>query len=135
MRPAHASRAQAVFETALVLPVFLVAFFALLWAMRDSSLAERVQLGVRYTGLVQSLADPYASFSLYTMYATIDNNAPREAQACFPGTQTVVTQGHTSFWQPSRGAWAQRPPVAACGSFPLRKCTRNRSCCTTTTQH
>jgi len=97
----HASRGQAIFETTLVIPLFVLAFFALLWAMRDSSLSERVQLGVRYTGMIQSLADPYASFSLYTTYATIDNNSPAAAQPCYAGSQTTVTQGHASFWQPS----------------------------------
>jgi len=100
----HASRGQAIFETTLVIPLFVLAFFALLWAMRDSSLSERVQLGVRYTGMIQSLADPYASFSLYTAYATIDNNSPAAAQPCYAGSKSTITQGHASFWQPSNMA-------------------------------
>lgn len=112
LRRTHRARGQAVFETTIVIPLFLLAFFALLWAMKESSLSERVHLGVRYAGMIQSLADPYASFSLYTEYATIDNASPAAAQPCFNGSSLAVTVGHTSFWQPTTIA----PTTAACTS-------------------
>jgi len=104
------ARGQAVFETAIVIPLFLLAFFALIWAMKESSLAERVHLGVRYTGMIASLADPYASFSLYTVYATIDNKSPAAAQPCFDGSSAAASVGHSTFWQPL----AIGPTTASC---------------------
>jgi len=102
-----ASRGQAVTETAIMTPLFLLGLFGVFWSIRESSLTERVQLGVRYAGVSQSLANPYAAYSLYSVYAAIDNNSPPGAISCINGNAIEVTgdpdngsQQLASFWQP-----------------------------------
>src|SRR5271156_821347 len=65
-------RGQALTETTIALPLFLMGLFGIMWAVREGAMSERVQMGVRYGGVVTQLANPYADYSLYAMYATID---------------------------------------------------------------
>jgi hypothetical protein len=99
----HQSRGQAVTETALMAPLFLLGLFGVFWSIRDASLAERVQLGVRYAGVSQQLSNPYAAFSLYSVYAAIDNSSPSGSVTCINGNATSVTG------DPANGI-AQLPP-------------------------
>jgi hypothetical protein len=101
MRCSLRSRGQAVFETALVMPLFLLGFFGLIWAMKDASLSARAQFAVRYGGTVDSLQQPYLSYSLYAMYATIDNVVPAANSACYPGDAAQLSAGYHSFWLPA----------------------------------
>jgi hypothetical protein len=96
----HASRGQAVFETAIAIPLFLIGLFGVIWTFRTGILSEQVQQSVRYGGLVSALANPYESYSLYTLYATIDQNPPTHTRDCVGGSTNVVAQGHSVFWQP-----------------------------------
>jgi hypothetical protein len=89
-----------VFETAAAMPVFLIALFGVIWAMKEASLSERVHLAVRYGGMVSSLQQPYSSYSLYAMYAAIDNVVPSGVTTCYPGDTTQLTAGYASFWHP-----------------------------------
>jgi hypothetical protein len=106
------SRGQAVFETAAVMPVFLIALLGVLWTMKESSLSERVHMGVRYSGMVSSLQQPYESYSLYAMYAAIDDVVPADVSACYAGAPSQLTSGFASFWQPTSTA----PIVSPCVS-------------------
>ncbi len=99
-RKSH-SRGQAVYETAAVMPVFLIALFGVIWAMKDASLSERVHLAVRYGGMVSSQQQPYESYSLYAMYATIDNVVPTGATTCYAGNPAELSSGFASFWLPA----------------------------------
>jgi len=89
-------------------PLFLLGLYGVFWSVREASLTERVQLGVRYAGVSQSLGNPYAAFSLYSVYAAIDDASPSTATACVPGNSAVVTgtlysptqQGIDAFWSP-----------------------------------
>jgi hypothetical protein len=95
----HASRGQAVIETAIALPLFLIGLFGVMWAFRTGMLSEQVQQSVRYGGLVSALADPYESYSLYTVYANIDDSPPPNSRDCAGGSKSVIAQGHDTFWQ------------------------------------
>jgi hypothetical protein len=95
----HASRGQAVIETAIALPLFLIGLFGVMWAFRTGMLSEQVQQSVRYGGLVSALADPYESYSLYTVYANIDNSPPPNSRDCAGGSTNVISQGHDTFWK------------------------------------
>ena len=68
------ARGQAVLETALFMPLFLLGLFGVMLAGKEGALSERVQLGIRYGGVISSLQQPYLSYSIYSMYSTIDGS-------------------------------------------------------------
>jgi hypothetical protein len=98
------SRGQALLETAIAMPLFLLGLFGVIWAMKDASLSARAQLAVRYGGMVDSLEQPYEAYSLYAMYATIDNVVPAANTACYSGDSAQLSLGYSSFWRPAGSA-------------------------------
>ncbi len=104
MRGRVRRRGQAIFETAIMMPLFLIGFFGLVWAMKDASLAARVELAVRYGGMVNSLQQPYLAYSLYDVYATLDNVVPAANAQCYSGDPSQLTTGYNPFWLPSSSA-------------------------------
>ncbi len=109
----HAQRGQALVETVIALPLFLLAMFAMIWAVQSSVLAERVQLGVRYAGVIGSKSQPYLDYSLYTVYGNLNGLSQVATQPCFAPTSDVLL-GHgpyldpagkatAPFWQPAAG--------------------------------
>ncbi|MGH7728435.1 MAG: TadE/TadG family type IV pilus assembly protein [Vulcanimicrobiaceae bacterium] len=96
----RASRGQALFETAIALPLFLLTLFGMLWAIRASALAERAQLGVRYAGVYSALTNPYESYSLNTLYSEIDGVQPPSETIC-DANQDITNQARQNFWQPA----------------------------------
>jgi hypothetical protein len=126
----HAARGQAVTETAIMAPLFLLGLFGVFWSIRDATLAERVQLGVRYAGVSQLQANPYAAFSLYSTYAAIDNDSPPGGIACINGNAAVVTgdpyNGSAqlgAFWRPLATPVPLITPCPASGSGSLEIAT------------
>jgi hypothetical protein len=109
------SRGQAIYETAIAMPLFLLGLWGVIWAMREASLSARVQLAVRHGGMVASLSQPYESFSLYSMYATIDNAAPPATSACYAGDPNQLKVGYAPFYQPAASP-APAPVVSPCAS-------------------
>ena len=106
------SRGQAVVETAIAMPLIVLALFAVIWAMKDASLSARAQQAVRYGGMIDSLQQPYVAYSLYTIYATIDNVVPAANAACYNGDSTQLSAGYAPFWLPTSSA----PLVTPCAS-------------------
>ncbi|HEV3157777.1 MAG TPA: hypothetical protein VGZ00_10565 [Candidatus Baltobacteraceae bacterium] len=68
----RASRGQALLETAVALPILLLAFFGVIWAMKEGTLLERSQLDVRYGGVLAAQSQAYQDYSLSTLYTTVD---------------------------------------------------------------
>jgi len=104
------SRGQALIETAVALPVFLLVMFGVMWALQTGVLGERVEMVARYGGMVSAEINPYQQYSLYAAYSAaagaplpaicatpppdlIGNGAPLAA----PVAQTL------GFWQPASG--------------------------------
>ncbi len=83
------SRGQALAETALALPVFLVAMFAVLWALKAGVLGERVELAARYGGMVSAEQNPYDQYSFYAAYEAAAG-APVVAPCSTPPPALVV---------------------------------------------
>jgi hypothetical protein len=108
-------RGQAVYETTIAMPLFLLGLWGVIWAMKEASLSARVQLAVRHGGMVSSLSQPYESFSLYSMYATIDNAAPSAVATCYAGDASQLTSGYAPFYQPAASP-APAPLVSPCAS-------------------
>jgi hypothetical protein len=115
MKFATHSRGQALFETAISMPLFLIGLFGVMWAMKEASMSARVQLAVRYGGMVAQLSQPYDSFSLYSLYATIDNHQPASATACFNGDASQLTTNYAPYWLPAPSP-APAPIVSPCAS-------------------
>lgn len=105
-RASHA-RGQALLETALFMPLFLLGLFGVMLAAKEGALTEKVQLGIRYGGVISSLEQPYLSYSAYSMYATIDGSPstnPNKCSGVAPSADTALTVGRASFWQPISGS-------------------------------
>jgi hypothetical protein len=107
---AHDDRGQALYETALFLPVMILALFGIIWATKEATLSERIQLGVRYGGTISQLQNPYNQYSMYALYATIDGKPPTDLTTCASAPPAIVSQGDEAFWQ------ARATPVSNC--FP-----------------
>jgi len=95
-----------------MMPLFLLGFFGLIWAMKDSSLSARAALAVRYGGMVDSMQQPYVAYSLYNVYATIDNVVPAANATCYSGDASQLTTGYRSFWLPKTTAALVTPCVS-----------------------
>ncbi len=105
------SRGQALIETAIALPVFLIAMFGAIWALQSGVLGERVQSTVRYGGLVSARQDPYAQYSLLGAYnAAAGIQAPAPCATAPPdmlsdaGPIATPAKASAPFWQPSSGS-------------------------------
>jgi len=95
------------------MPLFLVGLFGVIWAMKDASLSARSQLAVRYGGMVDSLDQPYPAYSLYAMYATIDDVVPPTNTACYSGDTTQLSAGYSPFWLPASSSALVSPCASA----------------------
>jgi hypothetical protein len=67
----HGERGQAIVETVMFLPMFLLALFGILWAVQAAVQSERSQSAVRYAGLIAQADSPYNEYSLYSMYSQL----------------------------------------------------------------
>ncbi len=112
MSQVRRSRGQALLETVIATPLILLGLFGVIWAMRDASLSARVQQAVRYGGMIDSLAQPYEAYSLYALYATIDNVVPPANATCYSGDSAQLSAGYAPFWLPAGSA----PLVTPCAS-------------------
>jgi hypothetical protein len=107
------SRGQALIETAIVLPVFLLVMFGVVWALQAGVLGERVELVARYGGMVSARINPYQQYSVYAAY-TAAAGAPLPTSCVKPPSALIGNGGPLAapatatlpFWQPSAGSTA-----------------------------
>jgi hypothetical protein len=108
----HAQRGQAIFETVLFLPMFLLALFGMIWAVQAAVQYERVESAVRYTGLVSQEANPYAQYSFYALYEQLGSTTLPTFTCLTPlttplsdsaptYTSTQATTASAPFWSPT----------------------------------
>jgi len=112
-RRLHRQRGQALTETAIFLPVFLLLLFGMMWIVQFSVLNERAQIAVRYSGLVSNESSPYDGFSLYAIYNNVGGHSQAATTTCAtPPPDAFINDpsngafpGPTSqpFWQPDAG--------------------------------
>ena len=111
------SRGQALIESAIALPVFLLAIFGVVWALQSGVLGERVQLAARYGGMVSAQSNPFDSYSVYAAYSAAGGvpiaapcNAP-PASAILTDTAPITDPAPASqpFWQPTAGSVSTTP--------------------------
>jgi hypothetical protein len=102
------ARGQALLETAIALPVFLIAMFGVIWALQAGVLGERVQMAARYGGMVSAQGNPFQQYSLYGVYGAAVGT-PVVAPCGLPSAQMLSGGGplvapaapSPQFWQPS----------------------------------
>jgi hypothetical protein len=125
----HYERGQAVVETAIFLPTFLLLLFAIIWAAQAAVQYERTQSSLRYSSLVSQHTSPYLDFSLASMYSQLGSTAVPDASCSATGTTPltaplsdaaptyVSTAGNTTvsppFFSPSTSGVATPTCVAA----------------------
>ena len=107
-------RGQAIFETALFVPLFLLSLYGIFVIVTEGSMAERVQLGVRNGGSIFAPGNPYLAYSSYNMYSSIDGVDPADpngnCNGALPDT-TLLYASRTTFWKPAPSASA---PAQSC---------------------
>ena len=97
-----------------MMPLFLTGLFGMFWAVREATLSERVQEGVRYGGLVSAQSNPYTSYSLYAMYSLLDGGTlPLGATNCVVDLGPAMTAGRSSFWLPATPATFNCKPTTS----------------------
>jgi hypothetical protein len=110
----HRQRGQAVFETALFIPLILLSLYGIFVVVTEGSMGERVQLGVRNGGSIFAPGNPYLSYSSYNLYSSIDGVDPADVNGncngALPDTTLLSAQRH-GFWQPAASAPA---PTTSC---------------------
>jgi TadE-like protein len=110
----HRSRGQALIETAIALPVFLLAMFGVIWALQTGVLGERVELLARYGGMISAETNPYQQYSLYAAYSAAAGSPLAAACPTAPpaliqnaGPLAAPATATQPFWQPSSTATTQ----------------------------
>jgi hypothetical protein len=105
---ARGQRGTAMVESAIFLPLFLLILFGIIWAVQSSVQSERVQIAVRYGGLVSNEAAPYVGYSLYGLYLAAAS--PSVNTSCsYPTTDALTNSGafpgptSAPFWSPESG--------------------------------
>jgi len=103
----HAQRGQALTETAIMLPLFLLLLYGIMWAVQTGVVNERVQIAVRYSGLISNQSSPYQQYSLYALYDNLEGVSAPPAFTCVPpSTDALLNNGQfpgpatAPFWQP-----------------------------------
>jgi hypothetical protein len=114
----RAERGQALVETVVFLPMFLLALFGIMWAVQAAVQNERVQSTVRYNGMILQHDNPYASYSLYAMYAQLGTTTvpnppcpPPIADPLSDASPTYTSGTSAPFWSPSIN------PIVICIKF------------------
>ncbi|MEO9171213.1 MAG: TadE/TadG family type IV pilus assembly protein [Candidatus Baltobacteraceae bacterium] len=95
-------------ETALILPLFLLVLYGVIWIIRAGVVNERVQIAVRYSGLVSNEVSPYVQYSMYALYNNLEGIGSPPTFSCgAPTTDALENNGQfpgpltSSFWFPS----------------------------------
>jgi hypothetical protein len=111
--PIHRQRGQAMVETAVFLPLFLLVLFGVIWTVQSSVMSERSQISVRFSGLISDEANPYQQYSLGALYDGLPGIAASEVYACAsPGPDALQNDPATgifpgpkspTFFQPISG--------------------------------
>jgi hypothetical protein len=110
----NAQRGQAVLETMLFLPMFLLALFGMIWAVQAGVQYERAESAVRYAGLISQQANPYADYSFYAMYTQLGSTTIPTVACVVPLTDPLsdaaptynsahTTTASSPFWTPTGG--------------------------------
>ncbi|MEO6912821.1 MAG: TadE family protein [Candidatus Baltobacteraceae bacterium] len=110
----HGQRGQALIETAIVLPLFLLLVYGVMWIVRSGVVNERVQIAVRYSGLVSSQASPYIDYSMYALYNNLEGIGAPPVAACGPPTTDALDNNGQFLGPPTSPYWLPGATNGAC---------------------
>jgi hypothetical protein len=82
-RRMHARRGQTLLETALFLPMLLLAMFAIIYFSQYGVLQERSAAGARFASLISNAADT-SGFSLQELYHELHRESSNQIDPLFP---------------------------------------------------
>ncbi|MDQ2872717.1 MAG: hypothetical protein M3R35_06280 [Candidatus Eremiobacteraeota bacterium] len=100
------ARGQAMTESVIMLPLFLLVLYAVIWTVQSGVVNERVQVAVRYSGLVSNESSPYAQYSLYALYTNLEGSTPPVPSCVAPTSDALLNSGQfpgpttSAFWKP-----------------------------------
>lgn len=81
-RHAHFQRGAALIETAIVLPVLLLALYGIVYGIRVGVVTERAEQAIRYAGVLQQQQNPFLDYSLYSLYNNLGATSNVPTQPC-----------------------------------------------------
>ncbi len=112
-RSLSGQRGQALIESVVFLPLFLLVLFGIIWIVQISVLSERAQIAVRYSGLISNESSPYTAYSIYAVYNNIGTLTQVEPATCAtPSSDAFLNNNSTGafpgpqaapFWWPDSG--------------------------------
>ncbi len=85
-------RGQALVETLVCLPLLLLSFVGVLWAIKAAVQYERLEQAVRYVGQFQE-STPYSDFSLQAMYRELGSTPPTPPIPCLTPIPSQLSDG------------------------------------------
>lgn len=114
------TRGQTLIETAVCLPIVLLALFGIIWMSNEGVVDERAQLSLRYGGLASFASTQTGPYSVAAIYNGL--NQPLSAAPCptppsgaFNHTAPFPGPTSGSFWQPVNVQPTCAPVVASIG--------------------
>ncbi len=115
------SRAQAIAESILFLPLGLLTLWAIMWAAQYGLQAERVQSALRYSGLVANDTDPFEQYSMYVMYNSLgvgNSPTPLPSGTCNPPSTDALTNSNSYPGPTMAPYWlsSPAPPTTQCAN-------------------
>jgi|SRR5579884_1168246 len=119
-------RGQALIESVIFLPLFLLVLFGIIWIVQVSVLSERAQIAVRYSGLISNESSPYTRYSIYAVYNNVGALQQSTPTTCAtPGTDALLNDNSSGafpgpksapFWWPDNSAASG---TCTAGSAPI----------------
>lgn len=118
----HLLRGQALVESAITLPLLILALLLMIAVVRVAVIYERSLLGIRIAGTITNDQNPYRAFSFDTAYQSYDNfynAATNDDLACTAPQPQTLTYG---------GLFSNVPnvPMYSALSTPTTSCTAKR---------
>lgn len=101
----NASRGQAILETAMVLPIIIALLFAIIYFSNLGTVDQRVQIAIRYGGLVGFTNSGYfSSANIYTAgNSPGGNNCPAPPMGILTNSSPFPGPSSAPFFNPSAG--------------------------------
>jgi hypothetical protein len=115
-----ASRGQALVETAIFMPMLLLALFGVLWSIRAAVQYERIEQAVRYAALFEEKT-PYSDYSFLAMYAQLGSSAAAPPIPCATPIASQLSDGapYSTITSTNVGS----PPIFTPSNVQLTACT------------
>jgi hypothetical protein len=109
VRASGAERGQALIETVIFMPLLLLSLFGVLWAIQLGVQYERIEVAIRYAGVIQQLVSPYNDYSLSSMYTELGPGPSTPPIPCASPPSTELADGAP--YLPMPATRVSSPPI------------------------